>query len=342
MVLGASGVIALGSLLPWASVSLGIFSQSVNGTSAGGDGIATLFLGLISAAAIGFGIWRPQAWTTIISLAAIGLTAVISVIDVFNLVRTSSDIGSFHMPGEVGIGLWLCVIASLVGLCVSIVLLKRGLALEPSPETIEINGKQVPVGKILYPAMAVIAIGILLVTHPWTTAFVSGSSSSKSSSASGDTTTTTTTGPSPQRLAVGDTAHFAETEDGLTSVKLHALYTNVPVSGDKPSSGKQFDFIDVEQCTALHASGASPTSMSLRLSNSSQVGSGGVYGDPQIPELSSLTQLSWLDDLPPGTCTRGWMPFAVPTGVTITEVHMTASPSNWDKSDQLIVWSVDR
>ena len=113
--MGAGVLLGLGSLLPWATVSMGLFSASKNGTS--GDGKVTLILAV---ALVLFGIFVLQrivsrGWTIaagVLSLATLGIV----IFEMFDLpTPTHAGSGSFqiNINVEIGVGLWLCLIAAL-------------------------------------------------------------------------------------------------------------------------------------------------------------------------------------------------------------------------------------
>ena len=113
--IGAGVLLGLGSLLPWATVSMGLFSASKNGTS--GDGKVTLILAV---PLLLFGIFMLQrivsrGWTIaagVLSVATLGIV----IFEMFDLPSpTHAGSGSFqiNINVEIGIGLWLCLIAAL-------------------------------------------------------------------------------------------------------------------------------------------------------------------------------------------------------------------------------------
>ena len=351
VVVASSGLVLLGSLLTWASAGVGPFSVSVAGTSNGGDGIATLLLALVAAGAIGFGIWRPRIWMAVLSLASLGVAGVIAITDAIRIwTFTGPPSQLISVSAEVGIGLWLCMIGAVAGFGFSIVILRRGAGEETGVGEIKLGDRTVQGNRVIYPAIAVVAIVILLIVHPWSSFSSSpsasgsslGDSSSSSSGSSGFTMPTTTTSPPPQRLAIGETAKFATTTDGLDAMTVSAIYPNVPLdSGDTPSSGKQFDVIDVQQCAASSANDASATTYGVRLllDNGAQVEDSASFGNPQVPQLASITNLDSAESVAPGACVRGYILFEVPVGATVTSVQMTAEPEDFGDS-QIITWKV--
>ena len=136
-VLIASGaLLAVGSMLPWATISFGPISASVNGTS--GDGRFTLFLA-VPVLITGILLLQRElekAWTIVSGIAlvaAFGLTAY----DLSSLPspsHSSSGAIQFNIKVQLGTGLWLCLVASIVGLVVNGILL-FGKVESASPRT---------------------------------------------------------------------------------------------------------------------------------------------------------------------------------------------------------------
>ena len=110
VVIGAGAVLALGSILPWATVTTAIVTASKNGTS--GDGVATL---IGAALAVILGLFLLQGDLGLVwkvgGLVVFLCSFAVSVNDASTL-PTSSEFASV----SVGIGLWLCIIASLIGI----------------------------------------------------------------------------------------------------------------------------------------------------------------------------------------------------------------------------------
>lgn len=109
------GVVALGSLLPWASVSIGFASASVDGMS--GDGKITVVCGLVLLFA-SLALMRERRWLYLV-LAALGalIAAFTSIYDATNI---SNATGASSLAiVSVGVGLWLVVVGSIIG-CLAI------------------------------------------------------------------------------------------------------------------------------------------------------------------------------------------------------------------------------
>ena len=110
VVVGASALVVIGSLLPWASV--GIFST--NGTS--GDGVITLIAGLLAIGAVL--LFTFATWNTGLVRAAAALLILVclgtSLYDVINISGESAKIFGETISPSVGSGLWLCLVGSIV------------------------------------------------------------------------------------------------------------------------------------------------------------------------------------------------------------------------------------
>ena len=108
VLLGSGIVLALGSLLPWVTASTVFGSISKDGTS--GDGVITLICAAIIVILAIMMLRRNVAmgWTVgggIVSVVALG----VSVYDASTL-----PLGNQYASVQVGFGLWLCIIASVV------------------------------------------------------------------------------------------------------------------------------------------------------------------------------------------------------------------------------------
>jgi hypothetical protein len=115
--------VVVGSLGPW--MTFLVFSRS----NVDGDGMFTLVLGIVSAAGL-FALFnvdrlRPESGWMVV-LACVGvvgglLSLVIAVIDVFGVVGRKTEIFGQMVGPQVGWGLWLVLIASLVLVATSII-----------------------------------------------------------------------------------------------------------------------------------------------------------------------------------------------------------------------------
>lgn len=110
VVLVASALVIIGSLMPWAT--LGVFSA--DGTS--GDGVITLIVGFVGVGGIlllGFSTWHPMLTRVVTTLGVLCALAT----SFYDTVHVSSEhitfLGSQISP-NVGSGLWLCLIGSIV------------------------------------------------------------------------------------------------------------------------------------------------------------------------------------------------------------------------------------
>ena len=122
----AAIVIIVGSVLPWATVSLGDLSESVGGMD--GDGAITLVLGLLLGAFAVYaylrGAPRGLAWAAAVVAAIVAVVAIIDIADVSSL---SGDLGDLA-DVSVGFGLWLVLIGGIAGtiLAAALALRKTG------------------------------------------------------------------------------------------------------------------------------------------------------------------------------------------------------------------------
>ncbi len=102
-------LIGVGSVLPWATIDLGFFSQTTGGLD--GDGGITLVLGVLAAALAFFSKGRKTG-LAIGAVVAATITVLIAIVDIADVSSVSGDLG---LDGgvSVGIGLWLVLVASL-------------------------------------------------------------------------------------------------------------------------------------------------------------------------------------------------------------------------------------
>jgi len=102
--LGGAGLIALGSILPWATASTVFGTLSVNGTH--GDGKITLALavviGLLAAVSL---LQRVSAVVPVVSVMLSVFVVVVAIRDMRNLPNPSSGL----VVVDIGTGLWLCL-----------------------------------------------------------------------------------------------------------------------------------------------------------------------------------------------------------------------------------------
>lgn len=103
-VVGASVVVVVGALLPWATLGF----ISVAGTE--GDGVITLILGLATAALALLASVKGSRWPLLVG-------AVLSVLVVLIAIYDISDVSS---TASVGSGLWLTLIAGGVAVVAAV------------------------------------------------------------------------------------------------------------------------------------------------------------------------------------------------------------------------------
>ena len=170
VILVAAGLVALGSLLTWATASAGFLSASVSGTSGSGDGVATLVLALLAATVIGWGVWKPSRRLTILAVTAIGLAAVISIIDAINVWTIPIEKSSFiTITIDVGIGLWLVMLGSIIGtgLSVTMLVLESKSNRDSDRRQVSIGSHKIQLRTILYLVAALMIILTFVVVQPW-------------------------------------------------------------------------------------------------------------------------------------------------------------------------------
>ena len=118
--IGAGILVALGSLLAWATVSAGIINASAAGTN--GDGKITLIFGVVAVVAIILFITMRSIWWIVGATVAFLVALGVSVYDTVNVSSTHVGNDVIQANVGVGIGLWLCLIASIVGVAISVYL----------------------------------------------------------------------------------------------------------------------------------------------------------------------------------------------------------------------------
>jgi hypothetical protein len=114
--LGGAAIAALGSFLPWATVSTGLGHVTRDGID--GDGQFTLATSLIFTV-LYFGRDRFRAALAAVAAFATGGIAIGNIIVIIDAVNDARDLGYRFRTAQVEIGLWLVVIgagAMLVGI----------------------------------------------------------------------------------------------------------------------------------------------------------------------------------------------------------------------------------
>ena len=127
MAVVAGGLMALGSFLPWISITTPLFSANRNGMEMGGDGIITLVLG-IATALIGFAhlgyfeIPRFLQPSTIITGLICGFIFVVDYDELNNRIdRIAEESGRFG-SANVGAGLWTIAVGAVLAIVAGIIL----------------------------------------------------------------------------------------------------------------------------------------------------------------------------------------------------------------------------
>jgi len=117
MVVGGIGVIAMmlaaiGSVLPWATVSAMVFSVSKGGLS--GDGIITIILSVLGLGLFAIGITGKARWAFISGLILSAIILGVSIYDAVDITKLASG-AQAGASITVGVGLVLCIIGGVIG-----------------------------------------------------------------------------------------------------------------------------------------------------------------------------------------------------------------------------------
>lgn len=118
LLLGAAAVAALGSFLPWVTVTIFLGTVTANGMD--GDGKITLGI----AAVLALVAWFARRWALIPALALTGIAIyeVVNISSKLNDMKSQAQIATslqISIHGSIGIGVWLILAASLVATAVS-------------------------------------------------------------------------------------------------------------------------------------------------------------------------------------------------------------------------------
>ena len=106
-------MIALGSALPWATASAGVFSVSKGGLS--GDGVITIILAVIGLGLFAVGTTGKSKVVFVIGLILSAIVVAIAVYDTANVAKIATG-AQADVSVTVGVGLVLCIIGGVIGL----------------------------------------------------------------------------------------------------------------------------------------------------------------------------------------------------------------------------------
>ena len=111
-------LILVSAFLPWATVDSAGSDVSIAGTEAGGWGLAAIVAGIAIAAISILGyFWNPFRDPEALFIAAFSLATLIAAIVKLGDLASLVDPGDEFFPdASAGIGLWLILIAAIVGL----------------------------------------------------------------------------------------------------------------------------------------------------------------------------------------------------------------------------------
>lgn len=109
-VMAGAALVAVGSLLPWATITAPLIGQvSKNGTD--GDGVFTLILAVL-VGALGVALWnRPGRSLAVLAGLGSAVVGLVAVVDISDIETFAADSRFVHV--SVGIGLWLVAIGAV-------------------------------------------------------------------------------------------------------------------------------------------------------------------------------------------------------------------------------------
>jgi hypothetical protein len=112
LLLGGTAVVAVGSLLPWATVNAGFVTVSKAGTD--GDGVITLLFALV-VGALALAKWKAGLTRGIVitSLVLGLLILAIAAYDTVDIASAVEETEFIEVRASVGIGLWLTLLGSI-------------------------------------------------------------------------------------------------------------------------------------------------------------------------------------------------------------------------------------
>lgn len=107
-----TAVVAVGALLPWATVNAGLVSVTVAGTD--GDGVITLMLALVVGGLV-LAKWKAglSRAVVIVSLVLGAIVLAIAIYDAIDIASSVVDSEFVDLRASVGIGLWLTLLGSI-------------------------------------------------------------------------------------------------------------------------------------------------------------------------------------------------------------------------------------
>jgi hypothetical protein len=118
----------VGAFLPWVTVTapfIGTVSRNGIGT---GDGVITLFLGLI-VAALGFTLVSRRTvsrWKSILIIVVSGIAAAASVYDLVDVSNAAGDLEGGAVAASAGTGLYLTTLGAFLAIIGGVMALRSG------------------------------------------------------------------------------------------------------------------------------------------------------------------------------------------------------------------------
>lgn len=128
LLLGVALAAVIGALLPWAELSVtqlpGVNAR-VNGTD--GDGRTTLAIGIVIglAAVLAFMARRLALWAGVMAFVASALLIVVAINNMADIHRIANEPRLLFLQVEIGSGLWLTLVAGIVGIAGAVLLFVR-------------------------------------------------------------------------------------------------------------------------------------------------------------------------------------------------------------------------
>ena len=112
MVLAGAAIVAVGSLLPWATITTAFGTLQRNGTDGDGDGLITLLL----AGAIVFVtlIGQRTRLSAIVVLVLAAIAFMVVAYDMSNLRENLGEVESRFATASVGVGMYVCGAGALL------------------------------------------------------------------------------------------------------------------------------------------------------------------------------------------------------------------------------------
>jgi hypothetical protein len=146
--------------------------------------------------------------------------------------------------------------------------------------------------------------------------------------------------------ALGAQVSVPLTIDGIDSAQVFGFYSNVSSTQpdiDSPPSGDTYGAVDAQECAGSGGAGtgADESDFTVLLSNGSTANQDTLAGDPAVSPLSSESELGSANaGLSAGGCSRGWIVYDIPNGVTPTYVQFTGTTAAFSQGNSVVKWTI--